>query len=65
MTPEQKTFLTSYFIKSEFNHCPLIAMLCLKKALHRLNNIYEKSLRVANFMSKTLLNFRSMPMKSQ
>ena len=24
MTPEQKTFLTSSFIKSQFNYCPLI-----------------------------------------
>ena len=46
MTPEQKTFLTSSFIKSQFNYCPLIWLSCLKKALHRLNNIYERSLRL-------------------
>ena len=45
MTPKQKSFLTSSFIKSKFNYCPLIWMFCSKKALHRLHNIHERSLR--------------------
>ena len=44
MTPEQKTFLTSSFIKSQFNYCPVIWTFCSKKPLHRLNNIHEISL---------------------
>ena len=55
MTPEQKTFLTSSFIKSPFNYCPLIWMFCLKKAPHRLNNIHERSL--PKIMPQTLLDF--------
>ena len=45
MTPEEKT-LTSSFIKSQFNYYSLIWMFCLKKALHRWNNIRETSLRL-------------------
>ena len=41
MTLEQKTFLTSSFIKSQFNYCPVIWAFCSKKALRRLNNIHE------------------------
>ena len=46
MTPEQRTFLTASFIKSQFNYCPLIWIFCLKKALHRLINIHGVSLHV-------------------
>ena len=44
MVLQENTFLTSFFIKSQFNYCPLIWMFCLKKSLHRLNKIYERSL---------------------
>ena len=44
-SPEQKAFLTSSFIKSQFNHRPLIWIFCSKKALCRLNNIQKRSLR--------------------
>ena len=44
MALEQNTSLTSFFIKSQFNYCPLICMFCLKKSLHRLNKIHERSL---------------------
>lgn len=44
-SPEQKAFLTSSFIKSQFNHRPLIWIFCSKKALYRLNNIHKRSLR--------------------
>ena len=33
MTSEQKTFLTSSLIKSQFNYCPLISMFYSKQAL--------------------------------
>ena len=55
MTPEQNTFLTSYFIKSQVNYCPLIWMFCLKKSLHRLNNIHERSLRFIHQEYVTIL----------
>ena len=45
MTSEEKTLLTSPFIKSQFNYCPLIWMFCSMKTLRRLNNIHERSLR--------------------
>ena len=44
MTQEQKILFTFSFIKCLFNYCPLIWMFRWKKALHRLNNIHEKSL---------------------
>ena len=40
MILEQKNFLTSSFIKSQFNYCHLIWMFCLRKALYRLNNLH-------------------------
>ena len=48
MTPKQKTFLLSSFIKSQFSCCALFWMFCLQKALHRLNNIHERSLRLTH-----------------
>ena len=45
MTPDQKAFLTSSFMKSQFNYSPLIWMFCLKKALHGFSSIHERSLR--------------------
>ena len=54
MNTEQKTFLTASFINSQFNYCLLIWMFCLKKALHKLNNIHERSLRfiLQDYVSK-------------
>ena len=43
MIPELKNFLTFSFTKSKFNSCPQIWIFCLNKALHRLNNIHERS----------------------
>ena len=34
ITPEQKTFMSSSFVKSHFNYCPLIWMFCSKVAFH-------------------------------
>ena len=45
MTSEQKTFLTSSLIKSQFNYCPLISMFFIQRKLCRLNNLHERSLR--------------------
>ena len=54
MNTEQKTFLTASFINSQFNYCLLIWMFCLNKALHKLNNIHERSLRfiLQDYVSK-------------
>ena len=40
------TFLSPSFVKSQYNNSPLIWMFCSKKALHKLNNIHERSLRL-------------------
>ena len=45
MAPEHKTFLTSSFIKSQFNYCFIISMFCSMKTFHRLN-INERSMRL-------------------
>ena len=64
-TPEQNTFLTTSFIKSQFDYCPLIGIFCSKKALRRLNNQHERSLCLNNQdYSSTLLHFNSIPIKS-
>ena len=46
VAPEQKTLLTLSFIKYQFNYCRLIWMFCSKKALYRLKNMHERSLRL-------------------
>ena len=58
MNLEQRTFLTSSFIKSQFIYCLLIWMFCSKKARHRLNNIHERSLHLINqYYFSILLEF--------
>ena len=58
MTQEQKNFLRSSFIKSQFSYCPLIWMFYLKKALHRLYNLMKNPLALSSkIMSQTLLHF--------
>ena len=52
ITLGQKT-LSSSFLKSQFNHCPIIWMYFSKEALHRLNNIHERSLPlIHDYISK-------------
>ena len=58
ITPEQNTFIKFSFVKSKFNYCSLFWLFCIWKALSRLNNIHEKSLRrVHKIVSQTLLRF--------
>ena len=58
ITPEQNTFIKFSFVKSQFNYCSLIWLFCIWKALSRLNNIHERSLRrVHEIVSQTLLRF--------
>ena len=43
---EQNQLIMSPFIKSQFNYCPLIWMFCSRTSMNKLNNIYEKCLRI-------------------
>ena len=55
ITSGQKTFLTSSFIKSQFNYCLLIWIFCSKQALHRLDNKHSLCALHTKIMAHTLV----------
>mgnify|MGYP001792265277 CR=1 FL=1 len=46
MTNEQLNLLVNAFIKSHFNYCPLIWMLCSHHSMNKINKIQERTLRL-------------------
>ena len=47
MSTNHSKLLVNSFIKSQFNYCPLIWMFCSRKANNKINNLQERSLRLA------------------
>ena len=46
MDSEQNKLIMSSFVKSQFSYCPLIWIFCSRTSMNKLNNIYEKCLRL-------------------
>ena len=46
LSPEQHVLIINTYIKSPFNYCPLILMLCYRGIMHKINKIHERSLRL-------------------
>ena len=44
----QKALILNFFIKRQFNYCPLVRMFCLRKSIYLINRAEEKALRLCN-----------------
>ena len=63
----ERDLLNIIFYKVSFNYCPLIWMFGSEDALHRLNNIHEKSLHldhVSNFIALLSMLIKSQYIKN-
>ena len=45
LSPEQYVLKINAYIKSLFNYCPLVLIFCYSRIMHKMNKIYERSLR--------------------
>ena len=46
MSQYKRKLLTTSFIKSQFNYCPLIWMFCSKQSMDKINKIHERTMRL-------------------
>ena len=46
MTIERRRMLMKAFIESQFSYCPLVWMYCNRSCNNRINQLYERALRI-------------------
>ena len=46
LSPQHHALIINAYIKSLFNHCPLVWMFCYRRTIHKMNKIHERSLRL-------------------